>query len=87
MNKYVLFLVISFSALIGAGIAWDASRRWPAVLLPSDPTIYTLQFGVTVNKFLVIDNRLHLLVPLPVTGESGQVIEIDKMSKTARRGK
>lgn len=81
--------------IIAGGVGWGLLQRWPAVLRPTNPTIYKLQFGVTVNKFMVINNRLHLLVPLPVTGESGRVrekgggavIEIDKLSKKARKGK
>ena len=63
---------------------------WPAFKpLSTDPQIYTMQFGVTVNKFIVLGDppRLHLVVPLPVTGESGRVIEIDKIAKKGRRGK
>jgi len=54
---------------------------------PQQPQIYTMQFGVTVSKFLIINDRLHLLVPLPVTGESSRVINISKIAKKGRKGK
>jgi len=82
---------ILISIIIGAVCWWIAGeilQRWPAIAsVATEPRIYRLQFGATVNKFMVIDNRLHLIVPLPVTGESGKVIEIDKVSKKARKGK
>ena len=95
MDKLKVTAAFFTATIIGGVVVWASMQRWPATLRPSDPTIYKLQFGVTVNKFMVIGNRLHLLVPLPVTGDSGQVgekdsgqiIEIDKLSKKARRGK
>ncbi len=87
MTKLKTASKVLIAGLIAGGVTWGLLQRWPATLRLSDPAIYTMQFGVTVNKFMVIDNRLHLIVPLPVTGQSGKVIEIDKVSKKGRRGK
>lgn len=51
------------------------------------PQIYTMQFGVEINRFLVLDDRLHLVVPLPITGDSGKVLEVEKVYKKAKKGK
>ena len=38
----------------------------------------------TVNRFTIYKNRLHLMVALPVTGESGQIADIAKETKDAK---
>jgi hypothetical protein len=85
------FKVIGLALLIGTvagAVAWGASLQFPFVKqFTLGPKIYVIRFGVTVNKFLVLDDRLHLLVPLPITGESSQVIEIDKIARMERDGK
>jgi len=72
------------SAIVGGVIVNEASKRWPLLIKQPKPQIYKMQFGATVNKFIVLGGRLHLVVPLPVTGESGKIIEIDKVSKKGR---
>ncbi len=99
MNKLKVAAAVLAAAIIGGAVTLGATQRWP-VLTPlataAEPRIYVMKFGVTINKFLVINDRLHLVVPLPVTGESGKVaeigrsgtvIEIDKVSKEKRKGK
>ncbi len=82
----IITLVILTGSIAGA-VVWGASRQFPFIKqFTPGPKIYTMQFGVTVNKFVVLGDRLHLLVPLPITGESSQVIEIDKIAKKGRRG-
>ncbi len=87
MTKLKAASKILIIGLIAGGVAWGLTQRWPTTWPTlSGPNIYEMRFGVTINKFLVLNNRLHLIVPLPVTGESGKVIEVDKVSKK-RRGK
>ena len=88
MTKLKTASKVLIASLIAGGVAWGALQHWPVAVpfVNAKPQIYEMRFGVTVNKFLVLNNRLHLIVPLPVTGESGKVIEIDKVSKK-RRGK
>ncbi len=71
------------SAAVGSVIATEAYRL-RSQSAESTPQVYVMQFGPTINKFIVLGNRLHLIVPLPVTGESGRIIEIDKISKKER---
>ena len=88
MAKFKIIAKVLITGILAGTVGWGILQQWPRAAWPgSGPKIYRLQFGVTVNKFMVIGNRLHLIVPLPVTGESGKVIEIDKISKKARRGK
>ena len=89
MDKLKILAGAFLVGIVGGSVVWSLNQ-WAVNLIKkpaSAPTIYTLQFGVTVNKFMVINNRLHLLVPLPVTGESGKIVEIDKVSKQGREGK
>ncbi len=74
---------------VAGAVAWGASRQFPLLVkqFTPGPKIYVIRFGVTVNKFVVLNDRLHLLVPLPITGESAQVIEIDKIARKERNGK
>jgi len=88
MDKFKTASKVLIVGLIAGGMTWGLLHQWPVTWpVLSGPNIYEMQFGVTVNKFLVLNNRLHLLVPLPVTGKSGKVIEIDKVAKKGRRGK
>jgi len=85
MSKALKVLaVVLVSAAIGIVIGNEARRWWPPSTPQPKPQIYKMQFGATVNKFIVLGGRLHLVVPLPVTGESGRIIEIDKVSKKGR---
>jgi len=81
----ILALILA-SVAVGSVITYEACKRWPPSASQSKPQVYVMQFGATINKFIVLGNRLHLVVPLSVTGESGRIIEIDKISKQ-RRGK
>ncbi|KKK89469.1 hypothetical protein LCGC14_2732820, partial [marine sediment metagenome] len=49
-----------------------ASKTKPIIFMNecSEPQITSIQFNAEVVKFLVLDNRLHLLMPLPITGSS-----------------
>ncbi len=92
MNKLKVAAAVLAAAIIGGAVTLGATQRWPVLAPPAaepqtNPRIYVMKFGVTINKFLVLNDRLHLVVPLPVTGESGTVIEIDKVSKEKRKGK
>lgn len=87
MSKALKVLALTIaSAAVGGVIVNEAYKRWPPSATQPKPQVYIMQFGATINKFIVLGNRLHLIVPLPVTGESGRIIEIDKVSKQ-RRGK
>ena len=47
-----------------------ASKTKPIILKAecTEPQITSIQFNAEIVKFLVLDNRLHLLMPLPITG-------------------
>lgn len=85
MNKALKVLALTLaSAIVGGVIVNEASKRWPPLIRQPRPQVYTMRFGVTITKFMVLGDRLHLIVPLPVTGESGRIIEIDKLSRKGR---
>jgi len=48
--------------------------------------VYEIGFGETntVNRFTIYKNRLHLMVALPVTGESGKIADVVKETKDAK---
>ena len=50
----------------------------------SEPQITSIQFNAEVVKFLVLDNRLHLLMPLPITGSSSTIVDIRATMKKVR---
>ena len=48
--------------------------------------VYEIGFGETntVNRFTIYKNRLHLMVALPGTGESGKIADVVKETKDAK---
>ncbi len=50
----------------------------------SEPQITSIQFNAEIVKFLVLDNRLHLLMPLPITGSSASIVDIRATMKKVR---
>lgn len=95
MNKLDKYLHVIAYVVIGAlafivgtfhTIMAQASRPTEVPCVQqSDPKVYTMQFGVRVNKFLVVNDRLHLIIPMPVTGESGAIIEIEGTARKAKK--
>ncbi|KKL57031.1 hypothetical protein LCGC14_2239490 [marine sediment metagenome] len=47
--------------------------------------ITSIQFNAEIVKFLVLDNRLHLLMPLPITGLSATIVDIKDIMKRVRK--
>ena len=83
--RIIGYIVLGATVVVVSG--FGALEVWGGRGWKDDPQIYVMKFGVTITKFMVLNNRLHLVVPLPVTGESGQVIEVDQMAKKARKGR
>jgi len=79
-----VIIIMTVSGIVGAILTIEATRQWPLLSKQPKPQIYKMQFGATVNKFIVLGGRLHLVVPLSVTGESGRIIEIDKVARKGR---
>ena len=76
-------LAISIGMIIGMGgtgltVAWFKKD--------SHNGVYEIGFGETntVNRFTIYKNRLHLMVALPVTGESGKIADVVKETKDAK---
>ena len=64
-----------------------ASKTKPIILKTecSEPQITSIQFNAEIVKFLVLDNRLHLLMPLPITGSSATIVDIREVMKKVRK--
>lgn len=87
MKRITLGLIILAIAVSLGGLAFLLKNELPAYVESTCPQIYKMKFGATINKFLVLNDRLHLLVPLPITGQSGKIIEIDQIQKKGRKGR
>jgi len=67
-------------------IAWGNTAKTHVVEAQcSEPQITNIQFNAEVVKFLVLDNRLHLLMPLPITGSSATIVDIRAAMKKIRK--
>ena len=51
--------------------------------LPSKIT--SIKFNSEIVKFLVLNDRLHLLMPLPITGSSTTIVDIRAAMKKVRK--
>ena len=66
-------------------LTW-ASKPEPIILQAPcrEPQITSIQFGAEIVKFLVLNDRLHLLMPLPITGSSANIVDIRASMKKLR---
>ena len=96
MTKLKTASKILIAGLIAGGVAWGLLQRWPAALQISDPQtcppIHKMKFGAEILKFLVWDEpgvepRLHMLMPMPITGMTGKITDLREIQKKVRRGK
>ena len=49
------------------------------------PKITSIKFNTEIVKFLVLNDRLHLLMPLPITGSSTTIVDIKDVMKKMRK--
>ena len=63
----------------------SASKTIVAQVECTEPQITNIQFNAEIVKFLVLDNRLHLLMPLPITGSSATIVDIKDVMKKVRK--
>ena len=63
------------------------SKAKPIILKAecTDPQITSIQFNAEIVKFLVLNDRLHLLMPLPITGLSATIVDIRAAMKKVRK--
>ena len=86
------FVVIGSLGVVAHGVytgrlAW-ASTSKPISLKAecAEPQITSIQFNAEVVKFLVLNDRLHLLMPLPITGSSATiVVDVRAVMKKIRK--
>ena len=64
-------------------LAWPSMANTEAEC--TDPQITSIQFNAEVVKFLVLNDRLHLLMPLPITGLSATIVDIRAAMKKVRK--
>ena len=95
-NPITAGLIIGVLSLVGIAIlahglytgqlAW-ASKSKSIVLKAecTEPKITSIQFNTEVLKFLMLDDRLNLLMPLPITGLSATIVDIRATMKKMRR--
>ena len=85
------FLVIGAISLMVNGFYIDqiilASTSKPIIPKAkcSEPQITSIQFNAEVLKFLMLDDRLNLLMPLPITGLSATIVDIRATMKKMRK--
>ncbi len=93
MSKYKIAFAILLTAIIAGIASWEAAHRLRVATknnrVSPEPKIHVMQCGVNILKLMLLDDeescRLHLLTPLPITGESGKIIDITKIQKKIRR--
>ncbi len=83
-----LFLALNYFNPLGLNEQHPQISQAPSTC----PPIHKMKFGVEILKFLVweepeVEPRLHMLVPLNITGMSGKIIELREIQKKARKGK
>ena len=85
------FIILGSVALVVHGfytgqLTW-ASTSKPIILksVCTAPQITSIQFNTEVVKFLVLNDRLHLLMPLPITGSSANIVDIRSVMKKMRK--
>ena len=79
-------LVVVIHGFYTGQLSW-ASTSKPIILKAEciEPQITSIQFNAEIIKFLVLDNRLHLLMPLPITGLSATIVDIRATMKKVRK--
>ena len=85
------FVVIGSLGVVAHGVytgrlAW-ASTSKPIIFKAecTEPQITSIQFNTEVLKFLMLDDRLNLLMPLPITGLSATIVDIRATMKQMRK--
>ena len=76
---------IGYSSYTGR-LAWASTSK--TIILKAkytEPQITSIQFDAEIVKFLVLNNRLHLLMPLPITGLSATIVDIRAAMKKVRK--
>ena len=63
-------------------LAWPSMENTNAEC--TEPKITSIQFKTEVLKFLMLDDRLNLLMPLPITGRSATIVDIRATMKKMR---
>ena len=63
----------------------SASKTIVAQVECTEPQLTSIQFNAEIVKFLVFNDRLHLLMPLPITGSSATIVDIRAAMKKVRK--
>ena len=82
----ILSIVVVGDGFYTGRLTWGSTSK-PIILQAecTEPKITSIQFNTEVLKFLMLDDRLNLLMPLPITGLSATIVDIRSTMKKMRK--